>query len=297
MACRGLMSIACITLMAMVAACGEKPVPPAAETPKTLSIVSTNPLIHELVQKLAANRMETRCLLNTPAALKHGDLPSDGAMILREADVVFLHAAEPFTELVKTIEGNVPADRLIRMGTRGEDTAAKNSMRFISSAPRDVLSLLSEVEAALVAIDPKQATAIREEAATLRGALEALASSVQTQLASLPADRRVIITDDAAVAAVIRSTGLEAVLFDRTIGVHPTVADREAWLAQIRSAKASAIAIDDGGSETMREMLAEIAKETGAKVIQPSVRAWPLESEGYVTWMRGQVDAIAKAIR
>ncbi len=303
------MSIACATLMAMVAACGEKPAPPAVETPGTVSIVSVNPLIHELVQKLAGDRMKTRCLLSTPVALKHGDLPADGAMTLREADVVFMHAAEPFAELVKTIEGNVPMDRLVRVGprgargtretrgARGEDAAAMKSRGFISFAPRDVLALLSEIETALVARDPKQAAAIRQEAATLDGEIEALASSMQSQLAPLPADRRIIITDDAAVASVIRGIGFEAVLFDRTIGVHPTVADRDALLRQIRSVKAGAIAIDDGGSETMRELLAEVAQETAAKVIQPSIRAWPGEGEGYVAWMRGNVEAIARAIR
>lgn len=296
MTCPAWLAITCVTLMAMVAACGEKPVGPPPQKTGPLSIVSINPMVHELVQKLVPDHMEARCLLNTPMALRHGDLPADGAVILREADVVFMHAAEPFADVVKTIEGNVAADSLIRLGEHRLDTATKNSSRLISFAPDDVLALLNEIETLLMRIKPHEAT-IRQEAAKLRSSIEALSSSMQTQLASLPADRRIILTDDVAVAAVIRSIGFEAVQLERSIGVHPTVADREALLNQIRIAKVGAMAMDDGGSETMREMLAEVAKTTGAKVIYPSIQAWPVEGEGYVAWMQRTVDAVLKAMR
>lgn len=284
--------------MSFLVACGEKPGAVVTKTePKArLLIVSSTPVLHEMVSTLMEDRADTHCLLRTDEELRHGDLSAQSVLMLRVADVVFDHEASPFPHVSKAIEAGAKAERVVRVGTRSEDAVAakiavQQAQQF-SLMPRDVLIMLDEVEIKLVAIDAPHAASIHQRSAQMRSSIKKLDDDLIFMIDQITPEYRMIATDDPAIATVIRALGFKAVLIPAVSSGHPTVADREAMIAAINAGKARALAINARESETMRELIADIAKATGARMIVQDLSPWPRMDETYGAWMNANMNSI-----
>jgi len=284
--------------MSFLVACGEKPgaVVTKKEPKARLLIVSSTPVLHEMVSTLMEDRADTHCLLRTDEELRHGDLSAQSVLMLRVADVVFDHEASPFPHVSKAIEAGAKAERVVRVGTRSEDAVAakiavQQAQQF-SLMPRDVLIMLDEVESKLVAIDAPHAASIHQRSAQMRSSIKKLDDDLIFMIDQITPEYRMIATDDPAIATVIRALGFKAVLIPAVSSSHPTVADREAMIAAINAGKARALAINARESETMRELIADIAKATGARMIVQDLSPWPRMDETYGAWMNANMNSI-----
>ena len=279
---------------------GSRPVkPPRSEQVKTkLRVVSTTPLIHEIVTRLAGDKVDAICLLRPGEALDEPTLRAGDTTAMREADLILLHGTEQEAKILVTIKANAKPDRIqILAAIKSEPATASNNLAVPSFAPVDQHALIERVTAILLTLTPSPLSDAEKQSRPLHAEVEELTTWMKTQLAATSPEHRIVLTDDALAASIIRGSGLEAVVVDRLANAVPTQVDRQRLLTQIRSSKASVIAIDAKGSETTAEMLEEIARETGAKIVGRPLQIWPTAENGYVAMMKANVKELVAAMK
>ncbi|NDC53109.1 MAG: manganese transporter [Planctomycetia bacterium] len=201
----------------------------AAERPR---VVATTTVVADLVRQVAGDRVAVDPLMG-PGIDPHGykATPRDADRLAR-ADLVVASGLR--------LEGKL-GELLGRLGTRGRVLAVAETLptdRLIEVAPglydphvwfdARLWSLCPPAVAeALGAIDPAAAVAHRTRAAALVERLERLDDEVRGRLASIPAERRVLVTAHDAFRYFGRAYGIEVV------GVQGTSTESEAGLADI----------------------------------------------------------------
>ncbi len=200
------------------AACGQ---PVAATQGADLSgrpvrVVATTSMVADLVSRVAGDRAEVTGLMG-PGIDPHVYKASEGdVMTLAEADVVFyngLHLEAKMSDVLERVEGRIetaavtdgiPRSRLV------------HSPQFAGSYdPHVWFDVLLWIEAALevrdvlARIDPAHAEVYRRNAREYVGELQALDEDLRSLVASVPPERRVLVTAHDAFGYFGRAYGFE----------------------------------------------------------------------------------------
>lgn len=173
----------------------------AADGSKKLRVVATTTMIGDLVSRVGGDRIDLTVIMGAgvdPHTFKPS--PADFAA-LAKADLAFYNGLHLEGKMVETFEGKlrdksvavaeaVPTDRLLSW-QEGQGGAHDPHVWFDVS----LWSLAADaVRDALVRVDPAGADGYRQRAAALSSSLAALHEEARTKLASIPAERRVLIT-------------------------------------------------------------------------------------------------------
>lgn len=158
---------------------------------------------------------------------------------------------------------------------------------------------VEKIRDAFVALDPDGRAVYAENAKRYDDALVTLDADVRAQLATIPAERRKLVTSHDAFPYFARAYGLEVIGFAQTEpGKDPTPAELAELVTKIRAARAPAIFSEAG----VRPALAQaLAREAGfpVKVVDDlptdSVMAPPADT--YAGVMRVLAQKIADALR
>lgn len=291
-----------VTLLAALTACDGK-TPPA---PKPLAppvakgkpvIVSTTPLLHEMVVLIVGDKAEAICLFKHGRSLAEPDLTAADTAAIRRADMVLIHRVTHEATLLQTIEANAAKDRIHSL-TRRDDTPSNPAIATVPSlTPAATLDLLDHVITTLQSFDAKLFSDAASRSQPLRNEIQALVKWIDEQLATTLAEHRVVVTDDEMSASVLRSLGFSAVLVPRHASVALTQADMDGLTASITESKARVIVLSHSPSETMQDMLAQISKSTGIRTLRTPLLTWPTADVGYIAMMKANLQALLAAIK
>lgn len=208
--------------------------PPAVEAaePQRPRVVATTTVVADLVRQAAGDRVSIDCLMG-PGIDPHGykATPRDADRLAR-ADLVVasgLHLEGKLGDLlsrlgrrsaVVAVAESLPRDRLLEVAPGLYDPHVWFDARLWSRCP-------AAVATALAAVDPANAAAYRDNAAGHASRLERLDDDVRARVASIPVERRVLVTAHDAFRYFGRAYGIEVV------GVQGTSTESEAGLADI----------------------------------------------------------------
>jgi len=222
----GLLSLA---FAALVARSTAEAAPPAEGKPV---VVATTTVVADLVREVAGDRAAIDCLMAAgidPHSYKA--TPRDADRLAR-ADLVVasgLHLegklAELLTRLAKrvpvvAVADALPTERLLEADAGLHDPHVWFDARLWSLCP-------AVVAKALAGVDADHAAEHATRAADYAARLERLDNELRTRIATIPADRRVLVTAHDAFRYFGRAYGLEVV------GVQGTSTESEAGLGDI----------------------------------------------------------------
>ena len=218
-------------LVLLAAGCGGRK-PPGAVDGGLLRVVATTTVVADLVRQVGGDRVTVDCLM-APGIDPHSYKPTPrDADRLAGADLVVasgLHLEGKLTDLLERlgrsrpvvlVGDSLPEGDLITVGGGLFDPHVWFDARLWSRG-------VAPVAEAVAAADPAHAEAHRDRAAAYVARLVALDERLRTQIATIPASRRVLVTAHDAFRYFGRAYGIEVV------GVQGTSTESEAGLADI----------------------------------------------------------------
>jgi len=219
----------CVVAVASALGCGGSRPMPTGGVPR---VVATTTVVADLVRQVAGDRVEVDCLM-APGIDPHSYKPTPrDADRLASADLVVasgLHLEGKLAAILERLAARrhvvlvgetLPADRLIEAGGGLFDPHVWFDADLWSHAPPAVAE-------ALGSLDPSHAVEYRDRATDYAERLRALDVRVRERLATIPVDRRVLVTAHDAFRYFGRAYDLEVV------GVQGTSTESEAGLADI----------------------------------------------------------------
>lgn len=245
-----------------------------AQPAKPLRIVASFTILADLTREIAKDRATVIALVGTDSdAHAYSAAPAD-AKSVKAADLVVVNGLG--------FEGFMP--RLIKgSGTRAPVVIATKGVKVLEpeGAPahghahgkldphawqsiENVKQYVVNIRDGLIEIDPAGAEAYRANAQAYLAALTALKTEMEKEFASIPREKRVIVTSHDALAYFGREFGftLEAVQGVSTES-EPSAKDVARIIRVVRAKKARAIFVENMTNPKIAE---QIARETGAKV-------------------------------
>ena len=123
---------------------------------------------------------------------------------------------------------------------------------------------VARIRDALVAARPEQAAALRERAAAYTARIDTLDRQIRADFATIPADRRRVVTSHDAFGHFAAAYGIEFLSAQRwNTDSEPSAADVARLIRQIRAQRATALFVENISDP---RLVQRIARETGAVV-------------------------------
>ncbi len=292
--------------------------PARGENPDTpddaLHIVASTSIVADVVRQVSGEDAVVDVLIpagNDPHS--YAPTPQDVARIAR-ADVIFLNGlgleagvqpvlenARPDAAVVELSQGIDLLEKPVSpSGEEGEGNHAEGADPHLWSDPNNVRVWLSTIADTLAARDPSHAEAYRRRAESYQKTLEELDAWVKEQVASIPPERRVIVSDHLmwgyfCARYNFRQQG--ALIPGYSTLAQPSAQELAALEDAIRQMGVPAIFVGN----TVNPSLAErVAADTGVKLVTVYTGSLS-EPDGpaptYVDWVRYNVTAIVDALQ
>jgi len=247
------------------AAVALSPVVGAQTAAHPLRVVASFSILADLVANVGGPDVEVHALVGRDAdAHVYQPVPADVKRVA-QADLVVvngLHYEGWLTRLVQSAGFKGPvlvcSDGLTprRMGADPDPHAWQD----LASARHYV----ARIRDALVQARPAQADALRRRAADYTAQIDALDRQTRADFATLPADRRRVVTSHDAFGYFAAAYGIEFLAAQRwNTDSEPSAADVARLIRQIRAQRASALFVENISDP---RLVQRIAQETGAVV-------------------------------
>lgn len=301
--------------MIFLSACGRT-ARPAPESSDRLKVVATTTIVGDVVRNIGGEDIALHVLLPVGAD-PHSFAPSpQDAIVVHDAALIFANGAglEAFLEpLLDNAGGQAEtvalSDALPLLAGHDEEAehAAEDPHQHDHehdphtwTSPKNVLAWIPLIEEALIRHDPAHAEGYRSRAAAYRAEIEALDAWVQTQIASIPEARRLLVVDHLAFGYLAEHYGLRqlgAAVPSFSTLAQPSAQELAALEDAIRTHGVPAIFV----GSTVNPALAErIAQDTGIKLVRlytGSLTDANGPAPTYVAYVRYNVTAIVEALK
>ena len=280
-----------------------------------LRVAATTTMIGDLVRRIGGDRVELKVIMG-PGTDPHTYKPSPGDIAeLRRADLVFYNGLHLEGKMVETFEQAlggksvavaeaIPEDRLLswKQGQGGaHDPHVWFDVRLWSLAAE-------KVRDALAAKDAAGADDYRKRAAELTGTLQSLDQYVRQKLATVPKEKRVLVTSHDAYgyfgrAYAVEVRGLQGISTETEAGIQAI----NAAVDYIIRRKIPAIFVESSVSPKTIERVRDDCRARGFEVkiggeLYSDAMGQPGEHPGYEVhtyegMIKYNVDTIVKALK
>ena len=294
-------------------ACGGAPsIPAGAASPEagpTLLATASTGIVADWVRHVGGTHVEVFSLVPTdgdPHTFQPGVL---AVTRVADADIVFTVGLGLEAAWLDELVRNAAADpsRIVKLGEAADprDVAGAGDRRIPDPHfwldPLRVGQAIDEIAARLSVLDPEREISYGENAAVYRYRLGVLHAEITEQVASVPPERRVLVTSHDSFRYFAARYGF------RIVGaVIPGVTtEREASAAELArltdAIRANDVPAVFAEASVSDRLVSAVAGETGARVVG-SLRVGALGSPGsgadtYIGMMRADVEAIVEALR
>jgi manganese/zinc/iron transport system substrate-binding protein len=276
---------------------------PAPSNPAGLKIVCTTTMITDLVQRLAQPDAQVVGLMGAGVDPHFYKASASDVAKLQQADLVFyngLHLEGKMTEVfegvkktrpVVAVTDRIPKDRLlVHQGTPDPHVWFDVALWAMCVEP---------VATALVARDPQHAEEYTSRAKALTEELAALDAWCKTELATVPAERRIVVTSHDAFSYFGRAYGYEVVgLQGISTVTEAGISDVTKLVDFIKRKKVPAIFVE---SSVPRAAIDRVSQDSGAKVggtlFSDAMGASGTPEGTYDGMVRANVKTIIEALR
>lgn len=319
--------VACLAVLLTPAAACQSPTPAASPTPSApaatstaptaLSVVATTSIVGDVVGAVGGSRVAVAVLI-APDTDPHDYKPTPGDLARVEtAAIVFengLHLEDSLSAVLASAGGHaarvVVSDGVATLRDASAQTANEDADDGHAAAPFDnphvwwdpvrVQVWTANIARALGAADPAGAAAYAANADAYAAELTALDAWIREQTASVPPDRRVLVTDHELLGYFATAYGFEvigAVIPSPSADAEPSAKELAALEAAVRARRVPAIFV---GTTAPSGLAERVAADTGARLV-------PLHAEAlsgadgpaatYLAFMRHNVATIVDALR
>lgn len=270
-----------------VAACGLA----GAGSPQVLA---TTTILADMAKQVAGDRMTVGSIVPAGAHVEEYEPRPDDARRMSAAKLVITNGldldkwVEP---LLRNAKGGTP---VVTVTDGLPDIDENPHMWFDPSLARQYAEKIRD---GLIALDPVGKDAYTANAKKYADQIVSLEAELKTKVATIPADRRKLVTSHDAFPYFAHAFGFEIVGFaEPEPGKPPSAGELAKLVENVRSAHVPAIFSEAGGSPQLAET---VGRETGAKVVTdlPTDSLLDKPADSYIGLMRVVVDKIVAALK
>lgn len=241
---------------------------PAAAQESKLKVVTTFTIIADIASNVAGDAASVESITR-PNAEIHEYQPTPGDILkAQDADLILWNGLnlelwfERFFQNLNDVPSVIVSKGVEPMGiTEGPYSGKPNPHAWMS--PTDTLIYVENIRAAFAEHDPENAEIYAANAAAYSAKIEAMVTPIREQLASIPEDRRWLVTSEGAFSYLARDFGL------KELYLWPINADSQGTPQQIRrvidQVRANNIPAVFSESTVSADPAQQVARETGAK--------------------------------
>jgi zinc/manganese transport system substrate-binding protein/manganese/iron transport system substrate-binding protein len=237
-----------------------------------LRVVTTTTLLADLVRQIGGGRVDVESLL-TSGADPHDFEPEPKQIVaVEEADLVVIHGLgldRWVEELIESAGTEAP----VLIATAGVPTIASSEEGFdegdphVWLDPRNVQIMTANIAAELARIDLDGAAAFAARAEAYRTQLEALDGWIAERIATIPPERRKVVTSHASLGYYLQRYGLAfvgAVIPSLDTRAEPSARDLAALIERIEAEHVPAIFAEVSIDPRLEE---EIAAQANVAIV------------------------------
>lgn len=256
-------------------------------------VLATTTILADMAKQVAGDRMTVGSIVPAGAHVEEYEPRPDDARRMSEAKLVLTNGLDLDT-WVEPLLRNVKTGTPVVIVTDGLPDIDGNPHMWFD--PALALRYVGRVRDALIALDPQGKELYTLSAQKYSLELRTLEVELKAKVATIPADRRKLVTSHDAFPYFARAFGFEIVGFaEPESGKPPSAGELAALVEKVRSARVPAIFSEAGGSAQLAET---VGKETGAKVVTdlPTDSLLDKPADSYLGLMRVVVDKIVAAL-
>lgn len=287
----------CATLLAMVALA-------PAQAQEKFRVITTFTVIADMAKNVAGDAADVASITKAGAEI-HEYQPTPGDIKrARGAQLILANGLNlelwftRFYQHLSAVPEVVVSDGIVPMGiSEGPYRGKPNPHAWMS--PGNALIYVDNIRDALVKYDPANADTYRKNAAAYKAKISATIAPVQQALATIPADKRWLVTSEGAFSYLTRDFGL------KELYLWPVNADQQGTPQQVRKVidrvKQEKIPVVFSESTVSDKAARQVARETGSHyggvLYVDSLSAADGPVPTYLDLLRVTSDTIVKGIQ
>jgi zinc/manganese transport system substrate-binding protein/manganese/iron transport system substrate-binding protein len=277
--------------------------PPAGEP---LTIVATTGIVADLVAQVAGPRAEVRSILPANADPHDFEPAPEDLVAVEEADAVFRHGLH-LDEWAEGLIENAATDVPVVVVTEGVETLASDEEEFEEGDPHvwfdptRVETMVETIADELTALDPEGAATYESRRDAYLAELRALDEAIADAIATIPTERRKLVTNHDAFGYYADRYGLTivgTVIPGLETTAEPSAQEIAALLELIEREDVPAVFAENTTSPALAEQL---AAEAGVAIVDDlysdSLGEPGSGADTYLGLMRTDTVVIVEALR
>ncbi len=269
-----------------------------------MRVLASTTILADITRNIAGDRAQVESLLPIGAdPHSYQAAPADVAKI-SESDLLVLNGLE-YEQFIETLLQNARGEKMIVEATAGlsprKDAGNEHGVDpHMWLDPNLVITYVENIRDGLIQIDPDGAEIYKANADTYIAQLKDLDGWIVEQVNTIPAERRLLVTNHEAVGYFAERYGFEvagSVIPSFSSNAAPSAQEMASLIDEIKKLNAPAIFLDTADNNTLAE---QIADETGGIIVNDL----HLESltEGapaatYIDMMKYNVSRIVEALK
>jgi len=257
-------------------------------------VLATTTILADIAKEVAGDRMTVGSIVPAGAHVEEYEPRPDDAKRMSDARLVITNGLD-LDKWVEPLLRNAKGGTPVIVVTDGlADIDGNPHMWFDPALAR---GYVGKIRDSLILVDPQGKDFYTLSAEKYSLELLDLEVQLKAKVASIPVDRRKLVTSHDAFPYFANAFGFEIVGFAQPEpGKPPSAGELAALVEKVRAARAPAIFSEAGGSSGLAET---VAKETGAKVVTdlPTDSLLDKPADSYVGLMGVVVDKILAALK
>jgi zinc/manganese transport system substrate-binding protein/manganese/iron transport system substrate-binding protein len=237
-----------------------------------LKVVATTPILADLARQIGGERLDVTSIL-PPNADAHDFEPKPRDLVaVEDAALIVEHGLRLDAWAAEIIE-NAGASAPVVVATVGVPTIATDEEGFAEGDPhvwfdpRNVKIMVANIAAALVAVDADGASTYESRRDAYNAQLDRLDQNIAAQIATIPPERRKLVTNHDAFGYYVaryRLTFVGSVIPSLDSRAEPSAQETAELIEKIKAEGVPAIFTETSINPELEE---ELAREAGIKVV------------------------------
>lgn len=311
-----------LTLVAVLAGCAAAgPATGPASTSGgsgNLRVIATTTFLADMARQVAGQRVAVASLLPTGADPHAYEPTPQDVVTVSESNVLIENGADYETWLSRVLQ-NFPKDGkqivasqgitpLGGSSTVGSEAGSATSTAQIGTVdphmwmdPLNAVHYVENIRDGLIAVDSQGAEAYQSNAQAYITQLQQLDQWISSQVAALPMDKRVLVTNHESLGYYARRYGFQIVgnvLQSVSSDASPSAQQMAELVQAIRSSGARAVFVERGANSNLAD---QIAQDTGVKVVTDLYVESLSDAHGpaptYIDMLRYDTQVIVNALK
>jgi ABC-type Zn uptake system ZnuABC Zn-binding protein ZnuA len=243
---------------------------PRAEGP--LPVVATTPILADITRQIGGARLDVTSIL-PPNADPHDFEPSPQDLVAVDSAGLIVEHGLQLDQWAEEMIANSGADVPVVIATTGIQTIASDDDVFTEGDPhvwfdpRNVKTMTDNIAAALIATDPGGTASYEARRDAYKVQLDALDTAIMEQIATIPVERRKLVTNHDAFGYYVARYGLTfvgSVISSLDTRAEPSAKDTAELIEKIKAEGVPAIFTESSLNPELEE---ELANQAGVKVV------------------------------